>query len=293
MSTLVEPREWNQVPLVIATTRSDDLLSVDRETILRQFKTHGAVLFRSFSIGVDRFQTLVKSFSNRRVPYPGGNRDTVSEDGMMQTVDLGRNAGKLHSELSHTPFRPDICWFNCVKAPAQGGQTTLCDGSLIAAALPSRTREILEGRLLRYRRTMAEGFLERILSIEDPAKLPEALRTDPAGEHYEMRGEEVVQDFLAPALHMPKFLPELAFANNVMHNFRPGSPLLYPTFEDGSSIPEELITSVCDTAQRYTFDVEWQDEDLLMFDNTRFMHGRRAILDPHRTIWTQFSDAAF
>lgn len=293
MSTLVEPREWDQLPLVIATTPSDNLLSVDKEAILTQFKTHGAVLFRSFTIGVDRFRAFVMSYSNRRIPYPGGNRDTVSEDGMMQTVDLGRNAGRLHSELSHTPFRPDICWFHCVKAPAQGGQTTLCDGALLAAALPSHTREILEGSLLRYRRTVAVGFLERIFSIEDPAILLEALRTDPVGQHYEIRGNEVVQDFVAPALHKPKFLTGLAFANNVMHNFRPGNPLLYPTFEDGSSLPEELIVDVCDTAQQYTFDVQWQNEDLLMFDNTRFLHGRRAILDPHRTIWTQFSDAAF
>jgi Taurine catabolism dioxygenase TauD, TfdA family len=97
----------------------------------------------------------------------------------------------------------------------------------------------------------------------------------------------------APALHYPRFRHALPFANNIIYYFRPGRPLLYPTFSDGGRIPESAIITIRDTARRYTFQIEWRDNDLLMFDNTRFMHGRRAIVDRQRTIWTQFSDAGF
>ena len=69
--------------------------------------------------------------------------------------------------------------------------------------------------------------------------------------------------------------------------------MLYPTFANGCIITEDVIETVRDVAEGYTFEIHWCDQDLLMFDNTRFMHGRRAITDPRRTIWTQFSDAGF
>jgi alpha-ketoglutarate-dependent taurine dioxygenase len=294
MPTLVEPGAWDEVPVVIAAQARDDLLLLDRDAIVTQFKAHGVVLFRSFSIGVDRLRAFVMSYSNAQIPFPGGSRSAMSEDGLLQAVHAGRDALPLHSELSHTPFRPDICWFYCVRAPVEGSETTLCDGSLLASALPSPIRRALEGRQLRYRITRPLHYLATLLSRGDPAAVKEALRTSSASKYYEIQGDEVLQDFVAPALHRPRFLAEPAFANNIIHNFclRPGRPLVYPTFADGTTIPDELIVAVCNTARGCTFELRWQDGDLLMFDNTRFMHGRRAIVDPHRTILTQFSDAA-
>ncbi|HSG90324.1 MAG TPA: TauD/TfdA family dioxygenase, partial [Pseudomonadales bacterium] len=40
--------------------------------------------------------------------------------------------------------------------------------------------------------------------------------------------------------------------------------------------------------------IAWQAGDILMLDNTRFMHGRNPIGDPqHRRIYTQFGYSAF
>ena len=290
---LTKPRLWDEVPIVIAVGPSEDLLSIDRNMILANFKKYGIVLFRSFSVGIERFRAIVRSYSGKQISYPGSQRLPVSQDGKVQKVAAGVNAIPLHSELSHTPFRPDICWFYCVKAPARGSETMLCDGSILASALLNPTRDLLEGRMLRYRRTTSIGFLQRLLNINDAAALQEFLTTGSYSQYYELHGNHLRQDFLAPALHNPKFLHTLTFSNNIIHNFRSGRPLLYPTFEDGSTIPESVIVNIRDTARRSTFEIQWRDEDLLMFDNTRFMHGRRAIIDPHRTIWTQFSDADF
>jgi Taurine catabolism dioxygenase TauD, TfdA family len=166
-------------------------------------------------------------------------------------------------------------------------------GSLIAGALPDDVLHQLEGKMLRYRRTTPISFLEKVFGTRDGAALRMSLRASSYSQFYEVRGKEVLQNFVAPALHSTKFLQKPVFANNILHNFRPGQPLLYPTFADGNSIPEHLIVGIDNVARRYTLEIQWRDNDVLMFDNTRFMHGRRAIVDPQRTLWTQFSDVDF
>jgi alpha-ketoglutarate-dependent taurine dioxygenase len=291
---LIEPRSWRQIPVIVAE-RDEDLLSIDRNEIVENFKQYGAVLFRSFSVGIGKFRGIVDAYSTGQVSYPDNQRKRprVSRDGRVQKAATGIKALPLHSELSHTPFRPDVCWFHCVKAPRRGSETLLCDGTLLASALPNSIRHLLETRMLRYSRTTSSVFLQRLLKINDSAALETYLASSPYSKFYRMDGSQVCQNFVAPALHYPKFRHVLAFANNILYNFHPGRPLLYPTFSDGSRIPEATIINIRATARRYTFQIQWRDSDLLMFDNTRFMHGRRPIIDRQRTIWTQFSDAGF
>ena len=137
--------------------------------------------------------------------------------------------------------------------------------------------------MLRHRRTTSIVFLERLLGTTDAAAMQKWLGSGSHSQFYEIHGKAVRQDFVAPALHNAKFLKKPVFANNIIHNFRPGKPLLYPTFDDGTSIPEQLIVDIRDIARRFTFEIQWSDQDLLMFDNTRFVHGRRTIIDPNRT----------
>ncbi|HEX3473133.1 MAG TPA: TauD/TfdA family dioxygenase [Silvibacterium sp.] len=279
--------------MIIADDSDEELLSVDRNTVVTYFKMHGAVLFRSFSIGVEKLQAFVKAYSKAQISYPGNQRAPISPDGTVQTVDVSAGPIPLHSELSHTPFRPDVCWFYCVTAPTSGSETILCDGSLLASELPVSIVQLFESNMLRYRRTTTIAFLERLLGIKGADALREFLNAGSYGQFYEMQGKEVRQDFVAPALREAKFLDRPVFANNIIHNYRPGKPLLYPTFANGSIIPEDLVVTLQQIAQRYTFEIQWRDDDLLMFDNTRLMHGRHAIADSRRTIWTQFSDANF
>jgi alpha-ketoglutarate-dependent taurine dioxygenase len=293
MPSSAEPCSGNEIPVVTASGRGDELLSVDRDLVVSQFVTHGVVLFRSFSIGLERFRGIVRCFSGGQIRYPGVSRRSVSDDGTVQTVPVSMNPIPLHSELSHTPFRPDICWFYCVHAPVHGSQTTLCDGSLLASVLPTATRDLLQHSMLRYRRTTSISFLCRLLGTKDVAAVRKLLAAVPQGQYYRVQGTDVSQDFLAPALHVPNYLNRRVFANNILHNYRPGKTLIYPTFADGSTIPEHIIVGIRDAAKTCTIELQWRDGDLLMFDNTRFMHGRRRIIDPDRLIWTQFSDAGF
>jgi alpha-ketoglutarate-dependent taurine dioxygenase len=291
MLNISEPNSNFPIP-VITASRPDEELSC-RDAIVDQFKVHGALLFRSISVGLEGFQRIVNSYSSHCISYPAAHRKRVSPHSKVQTVAPGNEALPLHSELSHTPFRPDVCWFYCVKAPTRGSQTILCDGAKLATLLPSHAIELLIGRLLRYRRVVSPMYWRELMGVSSIDQLQEFIRIDPRGQFYKIRDSTVLQDFVAPSLHFAKFINARVFANNILHNFRKGVPLTYPTFEDGTTIPDYLISEIGAVAQECTIDLQWRDQDLLMLDNTRFMHGRRAIIDPERTIWTQFSNADF
>jgi alpha-ketoglutarate-dependent taurine dioxygenase len=288
-----EPNSKFPIPVITASQPDEELSSVRLDKIIGQFKVHGALLFRSFAVGLAGFQTLVHSCSSYCISYPAEHRKRVSPHSTVQTVAAGNEALPLHSELSHTPFRPDVCWFYCVKAPMRGSETTLCDGARLATLLPSHASEVLKGRLLRYRRAVSPMYWRALMGVSTVSQVREFIRVDPRGEFFQIRGNQVLQDFVAPSLHIAKFIDARIFANNILHNSREGATLTYPTFEDGTTIPNSLISEIGEVARECTIDLRWRDQDLLMLDNTRFMHGRRAIVDPERTIWTQFTNADF
>ena len=72
------------------------------------------------------------------------------------------------------------------------------------------------------------------------------------------------------------FIDEPAFANFLLfarftHN-RPDYPLL----DDMQRVPEDWVQAIRVTGERLSARVAWQAGDVLMLDNTRFMHGLHA-----------------
>jgi hypothetical protein len=75
-----------------------------------------------------------------------------------------------------------------------------------------------------------------------------------------------------------------AFANAILgpsHNYEKPSY----TLEDGSLVTDEEIEALRDIAETCTVEINWQDGDIAVIDNTRVMHGRRAIKDPDRQLF--------
>ena len=49
-----------------------------------------------------------------------------------------------------------------------------------------------------------------------------------------------------------------------------------PTIEEWSKIPQNILNEANKKANEITYDLNWKKNDLVMIDNRRFMHGRRA-----------------
>ena len=75
-----------------------------------------------------------------------------------------------------------------------------------------------------------------------------------------------------------------AFANAILgpsHNYEPPVYRL----DDGSVVSADEIKELRDIAETCTVEINWQDGDVAVIDNTRVMHGRRAIKDQDRTLF--------
>ena len=54
----------------------------------------------------------------------------------------------------------------------------------------------------------------------------------------------------------------------------------FPLLDGGRPVPEAWLQAIKATGDRLAVAIGWRAGDLLMLDNTRFMHGRTAIADP-------------
>lgn len=90
--------------------------------------------------------------------------------------------------------------------------------------------------------------------------------------------------FRTGAARATLFGSRLAWANSI---FGPSYHYEAPriTFADGTEIPDELLAEFRRLTTELTEEIDWQDGDLALIDNTRVMHGRREILDTDRTVY--------
>ena len=262
-------------------------LGVDSAQVEQAFRDHGALLLRGFVFDAATFGRFAERLCATSVFNESPNRALLEDN--IQSADLGIEAFPLHPELSREPWRPDACLFACLEAPAHGGETTVCDGVALAAALPRDIAERLAGRRLLYIQPATADLLEYWLGSADADD--RALASPPASCPYFFRriGGRVFRGFSRPLLHRPMFHEGPAFGNFLLFaRDHLGLPN-FPCLDDGKPVPAEWLDAVRSAAEPITFPVSWRRGDILVIDNSRFMHGRRAILDPRsRKIATYF-----
>ena len=56
-------------------------------------------------------------------------------------------------------------------------------------------------------------------------------------------------------------------------------------FNDDDIVSEDEIEEMRALAETCTHEINWQDGDIAVLDNTRIMHGRRAIVDTNRQLF--------
>jgi hypothetical protein len=108
-------------------------------------------------------------------------------------------------------------------------------------------------------------------------------------DFHRQRDGRILRSFSRPALHKPMFADARAFGNFLLfaryQNGRPDFPLL----DDLTAVSDDWMQQIKACGDALSFAVRWQAGDILILDNTRFMHGRRPILNPaERVIATYF-----
>ncbi len=296
MSTIgiLEPEA--RKPYVTVIAGSDRSLgSVDAERVIELYKEHGALLFRGFELTVPGFSAFAERFCTGSAFNESPDRQLLDEQHNVQTVNLGPDPFPLHPEMSRDPWRPDVCFFGCMSAPSKGGQTVICDGQKIVENMPAEVFNAFEPRRLLHAQRATPEICEYWLGEREPDDA--LLRNPPEScpyEFFRLPDGTIGRSFSRPALYTPMFSDELTFANFLLFARYQLGVKSFPVFENRQQIPDALVAAVKEIADRLTVPVEWEQGDIVMLDNTRFMHGRNAILDTgERLILTYFGYLRF
>lgn len=278
---------------VIQADPGTKLASLVDDEIISLYKTAGALLFRGFGPYLRDFQQFTQRFCATAVKNDSLNRAILDPENDIQSVDRGNGALPLHPELSREPWKPDVCFFFCISAPRKGGQTTICDGIKVVERLDPELRDAMIGRRIVYLQNAPPSALE--FWFGKPDLSDEELNHPPSDCPYTFQrfGDRVGRLFDRPFLHKPMFCDQLAFGNFLLFA-REGGETRFPLLDDLSLIPDEWFRAIKRESQALTIKVEWQDGDLLMLDNSRFMHGRtRVESERERQIATIFGYLRF
>gem|GEM_PF-2344755 len=279
----------------IMVNRGDgDPMALDRDEVIRLYKQYGAILFRGFNFGGENgFRVFTERFGRNFFIHPSVNRTMVGDD-TVQTVDYGADAITIHGEFSYLPYplRPEMGWFYCIRPTQTGGCTTICDGTQIPQHVSAEVRQLLESKRLRFRMRFQEVIWERFFQTSSVEEVLKFLKEHSIEDSFTMTDRILYLDHREAALKPPRFSDQSAFVNNVIFYFDRNEKTM-AVFEEDDQLSDPLVEELSRVAAGLTAEVSWQKDDLLMFDNTRMLHGRRQLLDDERIIYTRWCHASF
>jgi len=259
------------------------------ENINSDLAADGWTLLRGFKMDMPIFSELTSKLC-KTITFDPARENTNKNT---QKVDAGFGPIGLHIENGNTPVCPDIVTFYSAKAAFEGSQTTVCDGRRVFEAFSDVQKERWLQRMT-VKRTLPEALWKRYLANEHPAiSEPEEV----THEHIlQFKAAIPDQDFTLNAdgsleyriklspVRMSSVSGGRAFANAILgpsHNYEP--PIY--TLDDHTTVSSDEIADLRDIAETCTIEINWQDGDVAVIDNTRVMHGRRAIKDQDRQLF--------
>ena len=289
-----------EMGMPIRIGRGETLDSIDRDTLAGWVAESGYVVLRNYEVDLARFSAFVKQNSTRISLDPARLFHGADGRQVAQKVDAGMDALGLHCENGNSPFWPDLCWFYCDVAPSIGSQTTVCDGIGAFQALTPAARRAFKGRDIVYTRRVREPLWKTYAmhggggAQDDTRELFARLRAlvnDRDSTQLELEEDaSITYRFRTSAvLTHSAFRPAFqAFANSIFGpSFNYERPVI--TFADGAAIDSGLLDEAAAACAQHTREIDWHVGDLVVIDNRRVMHGRRAIEDRNRSIFNALS----
>jgi alpha-ketoglutarate-dependent taurine dioxygenase len=265
----------------------------------------GAVLFRNFDIEtVADFEAITGRLVGERLDYVERStpRTSVGQKVFTSTEYPADQEIQPHNENSYQTRWPRWILFWCETEPGEGGETPLVDSAAVLRSLDPAVRSEFERRGVMYVRNYGLGV---DLSWQEAFQTEDAEDVDRRCREGELRTEwfddrsRLRTEAVRPAVvRHPSSGDELWF--NQAHLFHPAA--LPPDvrealtevfgdelprdarFGDGGTIPDEAIDHVAGVYRELAEDVAWRRGDLLLVDNMRVAHGRKAFRAPRRIL---------
>ena len=281
-----------QVGRKILKVENISLLELNKEEISNLFKSDGVLLFRGFETALDTFAEFSNSLSTDFLDYTGGvfNRKMINEEPTILTVTDFKHEVKLHGEMYYTKKPPLMIWFFCANPPLQDGETIVCDGQQFFQELSSSMKDLLTRKKLKFSSTLNKEDWQKKYKTNDFNLVKEICKSN--GMEVEINEDESInRQFIDSAIHKSRTGQDYVFINSLLAAKHLNPEIV--CFDDDSEITEEIMSELNEIAERITIEISWQKGDILMIDNTRIMHGRRAFEDEQRDIYIRLCSPSF
>lgn len=277
----------NTIAKIIQNENHQNILQLSVQNTLETFRPFGILLFRGFNVNHTQMKDFAENFSSRFVLDK--DRPIIDSSNKFVTlVDPGMHYVSPHCENANSPFRPDLVWFCCAVPASQGGETLFWDGVQVWQNLSEELRQLFISRKIRFLQKFPVTDWKRFLGTG--ATIADVKRTlnNIEGLNYQINSDQSVSiEYCCSAVVKTKYGNQNAFANSLIAEYK--NPRGAVTFEDGSPIPVIAINQVNEVMNRLTGIIPWQVGDLVMIDNSRFLHGRRSFADTNRRIFSLLS----
>lgn len=257
---------------IIFPSGNDNPQVIKKNKVIEEFEEKGIVVFKNYNFNKKSLWNFVKKFSYQ-FSNDADRRDIKFDNKNIRGVDPGNQEIKLHSESSFNTACPEIIWFYCNQAPSKnskGGETTICDGIMIWDKLSLKTKKFFLANCIEYflkiKINLANNFKHKRkwflnnIGVTNPVLNPKTSTLD-----------FIQKTFAVNETRLPG---KLAFANHLLIDLKYEPQIIYRKIAGKKMLPKNINKEINKIVKKYTFKIKWQNGDLVMLDNKRFMHGR-------------------
>ena len=256
------------------------MLDINSNEVIKIFENKGIILFKNFKIDKDQIVKFTDRFT-LQYANDANRREIRFENPKLHNVDPGKMEMPLHSEASYSPSWPEIVWFYCRLAPRKSGQTTVCDGRSIYKNLSQKTKNFFLSNQIVYNLKIPYEKNKNNKNESEEIKLKPWYIENPgiADCFIDFKNKEIHLKQTRYAVVEMRKANKVSFSNHLQIILDRDPQVLGWNLENGSKIPDDIMSEVKEVSDRLIVNINWNDNELCMIDNKRMMHGRRAILE--------------
>ena len=285
---------------VFESAVAENPLNIHPEEILRSFNDTGVVLLRGFNFNLENFEIFTRLFCDKFYVISSRHaRNQLQGDSYSNEVVRDNLAIMGHTEGTFRPYPPSpgVCFFMCSVPPDEaGGETLLIDGIKFLQHLPKTIRNRFKKVGITYEMYWEQERWQQEFSINDMCAI-DTLLTHIPGVKFNFQNcalhlfyntaaitkDRNGNDVFAVAIlaHLPR-INHTNYIDKAVHT-KPSNRVY---FGDGEELSDGVINELIDIHDTLVYPHRWMAHDVLLIDNTRYMHGRTMTQHPCERIIT-------
>ena len=236
------------------------------------YNKYGILIINNFIIKPKNLKKFTDNFTSKYSNDAVRRRRWFNEN-TIRSVDSGNHEIPLHSESSFTSVCPQIMWFYGLDVNIKNcAPTTICDGIKVWDKLEINNRK---------------KFLHDPLIYKVQIKLAQKSKNIPNKKWYldnigiknpiiNFKKSYLNFEFVKFAVNFDENSKKISFCNHIL-SVNDEKQIKKCHFYSKKILTQNILKQINRITKNLTYEHEWKNNQLIMLNNNRFLHGRRAI----------------